>query len=95
MKIQIVVEQEDIDKGIQGSESKCPIANALRRLFPKAFDISVRPYEDCQSIGDYWAASVYSSDNTFSFDLPREVASLANNYDSKNYMEPFGFEIEM
>ena len=77
MKIEVT--QDDIDEGVQGSMSLCPIARALKRHFPEGSSIRVgggRAFVD---------GVVYQ--------LPHEARIFVKLFDIGWTSSPFAFEL--
>ena len=94
IKLTIDITKDDIKNGRKGSTKYCPIANSLKRLFPNALSICVRPYNDIQS-GTWWTARISNVKSTFSFDLNQDISNRASKFDLHGIMEPFTFDIEI
>lgn len=84
MIVKIDVTQEDIEKGITGSCTRCPVALALRRAVPEATNAVVR--KDCISVNpyDFYVESI----------TPQKVAWFIFDFDGGGPAHPFTFEVD-
>lgn len=94
MEFIVEVNQEDISKGVKNSPCNCPIALALKRLFPSAFRVYVNSYNDIQS-GSWWSANISLKGTSLGFDLSPEATTFANNFDFGRPVEPFSFTVKL
>lgn len=89
MKVLVRVEQNDIDKA-GTCPNNCPIAGALRRLFP-----------DYPPLVGRETVSLYEQSSSFrvpykSGDLPDSARTFIKFYDTnRNCVAPFSFELEL
>lgn len=88
---EINVTEEDIQAGVRGSPKHCPVAKAIRRIFPAAFHCNVSCYEDPQCMGVSWSFSLQSMKSSLSYNLPNEVVDKINCFDEMGTMKPFSF----
>lgn len=88
---EIHVTEEDVQAGVRGNPKSCPVARAIRRIFPAAFHCDVMCYEDPQCMGVSWSFSLQSMKSSLSYNLPREVVQRINRFDEMGTMEPFSF----
>ena len=88
----VEITREDIAGGCRNSPKKCPVAVALKRMFPRAYSTYVNASDDPQS-GVSWSANVSTMRASLSFDFPKEVAEKLALYDRTGNMEPFSFEV--
>ena len=91
--MKVTVTQEDIDRGYRGNSKRCPIALAMKRLFPEK-DVSVGPAR--ATICDPYTperVDPYESTRTRLF-LPEEAVEFIADFDCKGLVEPFTFEIQ-
>lgn len=89
----IKILQEDIVGSIPGNIKHCALARALKRIFPTAFSVRVTKNSDAQSLGDYWHVSVMSMKYSVTFNVPKNVREILENYDRTGEMTPFSFSI--
>jgi len=61
--------RDDILNADVGSESKSPIALALKRKFPDALSVRVFSYVETQSVGRSWHAAIYSIHSSLMLDF--------------------------
>jgi len=87
------VTEEDIRNGKRGSETKCPVALALKRKFPDAFLVHASADEDCQCMGVSWFIRVQSHKGSISMNLHSEVSKKLSEYDRVGTMDPFSFDV--
>lgn len=78
---QITVTQDDIDRGLQGARKHCPVALALRRVFPQG---GILVEGELLSIGScVWFPS-------------RTVRDFIEDFDEGDkQVEPFAFTLEL
>lgn len=76
--MKIIVSKKDIKLGLKTivSNTKCPVARAIRRAGLKGV-----------SVGVNWARSVYGGD----ISLPKEVVTAISHMCDTRTMEPFSF----
>jgi hypothetical protein len=79
----IKITQEDIDKGVPGSFTFCPIANAVSRNNP---DYDVRVAYDYVLL-----KSKRDPDVKVLYHLPREGSDFVDNFDCEEPVEPISF----
>ncbi len=87
------ITSEDIASGKRGEPKKCPVACALKRMFPRAYSVYVNASEDVQCMGVLWSATISTMKASVSFDFPSEVAQKLAAYDRGGEMIPFSFEV--
>lgn len=79
--IEVQVTQEDINRGVRGHTTRCPVALALQRIYPKAF------------VGtSYWKPDGLGPHE--SFYLRESVQRFTNDFDSGKHVEPTTLVIE-
>lgn len=94
-KIKIQVTQEDINKGISGNCTECPIALAVLRALPHFQMVRVgHDMIHCWVFAEdkekgRWH---YNAGNR-TYDIPREAQDFIRDYDRDRPVEPFEFEI--
>jgi hypothetical protein len=81
-KITIDVTQDDIKEGEKASAEFCPIACAVRRLFPDSY-IRV---DDLLEVGP----DDSDKDSEY-YDLPESALEFIHNFDIGRHVEPFSF----
>lgn len=81
--MKLTVTQEDIDKGIPTSCSKCPITLSAWRVFPNANDIWT----------SYYDLTVMFGDMSLDYTLPAEAQYFMAEFDEHKTGQPFTFEI--
>lgn len=79
----VTVTAEHIFRGIKKSCSRCPIALAVRDLFPNAELIGAHPKH----------VNVYENQRVRHFDLPEVAKEFINSFDGCWSVEPFSFEM--
>lgn len=94
MILKIDVNEKDISEGIRGSEKSCALAKAIKRHFPGAFSVDVRPSHDIQS-GTSWSASIHSYNFHLSFDLKNEFVKFAEDFDRGLKVNPCILELDL
>ena len=87
MKLKVEVTQEDIDEGVQGCPTGCPIALAVKRAcsLPKATVM----------VSDKIFIIPWDNSERQTLSLPANGAEIVHNYDAIGVMSPFDFEIEI
>lgn len=81
MKIEVT--QDNIDKGVRGYASLCPIALAIARDYPDILPLVFSKYAVLKDIG---------GDNLF-YDLPWTALDFIYHFDHKFEVKPFSFEL--
>lgn len=81
--IHVVVTQEDIEKGIKGDTSNCPIANALKRM----------GYTDVK-VG-YLHSWIHRNGRTLTVRMPIEASFFVDNFDNRETVAPFSFDLKL
>lgn len=87
------VTKDDVERGQRGLANRCPVAIALRRLFPASFSVRVTAFDDAQTFGLRWSASIQSFKGSLSFNIPEDVVERINSFDGDGKMEPFTWHI--
>ncbi len=90
-RIEVEVTEADIQNGMRGDCACCPIARALKRLYPE-YHVWVRlqvAYLD-QNLTDW----CYSNLTNWCYSLPREAQIFINNFDLSVPTKPFTFHME-
>lgn len=91
--IEISILEEDIIGSTPGNMDKCALARALKRQFKSAFNVRVYQSEDTQCMGYLWSATVMSMKYTLSFNIPKDVCKIIEDYDKTGGMSPFTFTV--
>lgn len=78
--LRVDVNSMDIDSGARRSPSSCPIAKAIRRMYPDA---------DFISVGSYTAII----DKT-PYKVPMDARNFITRYDNSQLVDPAQFELE-
>lgn len=104
MKFDIEVTQEDIDRGVRASESRCFLSRAADRVFPNALIIETRlAKSDAQK---YWVSPtdnnhvgclyVLTTSSEIYFRLPEFVTKNLMDWDEGIItLTPFSFEVNL
>ena len=82
MKIEVT--QKDIDKGVQGEYTLCPIALAVKRITNFK-----RVYVNGKSIDVLQTAKAAKS-----YELPKKAQTFVKRFDRQEPVKPFSFELE-
>lgn len=85
VKVLVTVTKEDIAEGTHAC-TRCPIALALRRALPGAYQVYVRHDSIVIAPRDTLLAT---------YELPDPVADFVNRFDAMDTVAPFSFEIEV
>jgi hypothetical protein len=89
MNVHINVTQRDIERGIPGKSSSCPIARAVKRTRWGRSKLTVtvgRFTVRAVSLGA-WGASAYK--------LPEDAQNFVSEFDRARDVEPFSFTLEV
>jgi hypothetical protein len=93
MLYEINVTQEDIDQGVASDPCNCAIARALLRSVPELLGVEV----DTTCIqGHYatgWNTATFDADPECPTFPPCSVRSFIGEFDSRNPVQPFSFEV--
>lgn len=89
LKIEVI--QEDIDKGVMGDQYSCPIARALKRLFPDAHTVVARPDYLKVMNGSYIHGTPYPSFTYY--DTSQEMKDYMRSFDRGNPVRPHRFVV--
>ncbi len=82
----IKVEQQDIDSGIKGDSDFCPVALAVKRLYPK-HPVDVGGSFIC------WLGTHTSFSYTRCMELPEKAQQFILDFDHGKKVKPLTFEI--
>jgi len=95
MKIQLLVTQDDIDKGIKKNSERCPIALALRKLYPNARDVTVSDTEIILDLMDMSLDTGYHPSLRYWEVVPDQSLELfINDFDNWVKVEPATFSLD-
>lgn len=78
--ITVRVTQDDIDRGVRGSTTDCPVARALCRAVPNAF---IRVWKDVAFV------------RIHRVEIPPKVRRFIHDFDDYRAVKPFSFEIDI
>jgi len=82
--LQVVVNEQDIEYGIEGSQEQCPIALALARLQNEDWEV------------DGTRASFYVlSGKGFYYELPEVARKFTSDFDKYLEVKPFSFQLHL
>ena len=84
--MKVNVTQHHINKGIRGQSSMCPVAYAIKELFPSAEEIV---------IGLNWGFVLIEGYLLKKFYLPKKVRNHIFDFDTGLGMSPFCFELKL
>ena len=91
----IEVIQKDIDSGIKGSPSSCPISLAVKREHPKYYDVGVGVrniwWNDVSENYRDW--KTIRNKGNFSVTLPKIARQFIIDFDYDKKVKPFTFEV--
>ena len=85
--IRVRVTQEDIDAGVRGDCTSCPVALALLRAVPGAYEAAVD--------GPHFDLAMVDGPNLYDVPLPRRVAWAIARFDFSGTMSPFEFDLSL
>lgn len=88
LNVRIEVTQEDIDAGVKGSCSQCPIGRAFERALGPGFGIQY----GSQGVNLLHSDSVYKQ-ATLATALPRECRNFVMDFDAGLMVRPFNFSV--
>lgn len=81
----ITVTQKHIDEGLIADCSRCPVALAIREVFPYVDEILIRST-------DVWLGK---GENLIVKELPIGVRFFIRNFDNDKDVKPFSFELTL
>lgn len=96
MKIKVDVTQQDIDKGVQCSSARCPIAIAAKRVLGKEVSVGSMSLVIYTPIDDELEDGAKNAEVV---QLPHEAQAFVRDFDHYEYqrtpISPVSFEIEV
>jgi hypothetical protein len=86
MRLDIDVNQKDIDQGVESDEHWCPIARAVRRLVPGV---------ECVTVDSGMLSVVLTEDREehLEAELPLDAKEFVAMYDDLDRVQPFRFSV--
>ena len=80
----IIMEQDDLEEGIPGDHSLCPVARAVRRMYGDELRVSVGSTHVSLSKNGY---------EFIEFDLPPEATEFIREFDEGSELYPIEFDL--